>query len=178
MVALGPASIGLAQWARRHVGPCGLAWRTLMTRAHVSLIGKENFVSSKTRILNQLNKKIAALGAKVGGQFKQMYKIHQSWPPPKKNYMSTFFPKISCLHLKAWYWFWADCHRGEHLDISQIATQMCLHYITAQYGSQYSIILSIRCSGTIFSASRLLEVIGTFEKIRQHLVIEIPYIFV
>lgn len=78
MVALGPASIGLAQWARRHVGPCGLAWRTLMTRAHVSLIGKENFVSSKTRILNQLNKKIAALGAKVGGQFKQMYKIHQS----------------------------------------------------------------------------------------------------
>ena len=49
-----------------------------MTRAHVSLIGKENFVSSKTRILNQLNKKIAALGAKVGGQFKQMYKIHQS----------------------------------------------------------------------------------------------------
>lgn len=78
--------------------------------------------------------------------------------------MSTFFPKISCLHLKAWYWFWADCHRGEHLDISQIATQMCLHYITAQYGSQYSIILSIRCSGTIFSASRLLEVIGIFEK--------------
>lgn len=78
MVALGPASIGLAQWARKHVGPCGLAWRILMTRAHVLLIGKENFVSSKTRILNQLNKKIAALGAKVGGQFKQMYRIHQS----------------------------------------------------------------------------------------------------
>lgn len=31
LVTLGPASTGLAQRGRKHVGPCGLAWRTLMT---------------------------------------------------------------------------------------------------------------------------------------------------
>lgn len=121
-------------------GPYGLAWRTLMTRAHI--LRKENFVSSKARVLNQLNKRTVAPGAEVRAQFKQMYKMHQSWPKKKekKNHKSTFFPKLSCLHLKVQYWFWADCHKWQHLGISWIAAQMCCHYITAQYGSQYSII--------------------------------------
>ena len=75
-VTLGPASTGLAQCARKYVGPYGLAWRTLMTRAHI--LGKENFVSSKARVLNQLNKRTVAPGAEVRAQFKQMYKMHQS----------------------------------------------------------------------------------------------------
>lgn len=72
-------------------GPYGLAWRMLMTRAHI--LRKENFVSSKARVLNHLNKRMVAPGAEVRAQFKQMYKMHQSWPKKKKKEItSLLFP--------------------------------------------------------------------------------------
>lgn len=59
-----------------------------MARAHVFI--KENLVSSKARPLNQLNKTMAAPGAEVGGQFKQMYK-NASRSTPKIS--SLLFPQ-------------------------------------------------------------------------------------
>lgn len=76
MVTPGPVSTGLAQCVRKHMGLCSLAWTTLMIRAHI--LGKENFVSSKARIRNQLSKRMTAPGAEAGGQFKPLYKMHQS----------------------------------------------------------------------------------------------------
>lgn len=67
---------GLVQGERKDPGRWGLVWRTLMTKAHIT--GKENFVSSKARTWNQLNRIVAAPGAEVGGEFKQIRKMHQS----------------------------------------------------------------------------------------------------
>lgn len=76
MGILRPASTGLAQCGRKHVGPCGLDWSTLMTGVHI--LEKENLVFSKARMLNHLTKAMGALGVEVGVQFQQMYKMHQS----------------------------------------------------------------------------------------------------
>lgn len=146
MVALGPALTGLAQWARKHVGPRGSGTENPDDKSTHFINREGELVSSKTRILNQLNKKQQPWGLRLGDSSNRCTKCIEVDPP--KNITYTFSQPFSH-HLKAWYWFWQTAIEGRPWYFSDCNSNvLTLHYCPVWL--THSIILSIRCSGTSF----------------------------